>query len=244
MADCSEDDGKQAFLDALGHLFTDVSLLDLAFTHRSFCAENDGHQSNERLEFLGDAVLGLAITDAIFRNQPDQAEGDLAKARAEVVSTTSLADLARDIGIGPLLRLGKGEDMSEGRNKDSILADAMEAVIGAVYLDSDWKTVLTVIDRLLGPAAAEAQVTPGVRDYKTRLQEIAADRGFAAPYYHVSSSGPDHGRVFTADVQVGEVGGFGVGSSKKQAQQEAAARALDELESRHTADLSVGEGAE
>ncbi len=188
--------------------------------------------SNERLEFLGDAVLGLAITDSLYLNEPDQAEGDLAKARAEVVSAESLAQLARSLDLGPLLRLGRGEEMSDGRQKNSILADAMEAVIGAMYLDGGWVVAKQVVDALLGELTLEAQVEPGVRDYKTRLQERAAELGWAAPVYSVSAHGPDHGRRFQAAVQVGDLDGAGEGTSKKQAQQAAAADALNKIAAR------------
>lgn len=217
---------------ALGHDFTDVGLLQLALTHRSWCAENEGSSSNERLEFLGDAVLGLAVTDSLYLNEPDQAEGDLAKARAEVVSADSLAHLARTLELGPLLRLGRGEEMSSGREKDSILADAMEAVIGALYLDGGWNAAKAVVDALLGEATQAAQVRPGVRDYKTRLQERAAELGVAAPVYSVNAFGPDHGRRFSATVDVGKVTGTGAGTSKKQAQQAAASDALDKIAAR------------
>ena len=230
MAESFDADSVEAFSRALGYTFTDVSLLELALTHRSYCAENDGEQSNERLEFLGDAVVGLVITEALYRNEPGQAEGELAKARAEVVSAPCLADLARSVGLGPLLRLGRGEDLSDGRNKESILADAIEAVVGAAYLDSDFATVQTIVEDLLGNAVAQAQVRPGVRDYKTRLQEMAAEYGHPAPSYLVSSSGPDHGRRFSATVTVGTITGSGDGSSKKQAQQRAAAEAIVRVE--------------
>ena len=245
----------ESLYGALGHRFTDVGLLQLALTHRSWCAENDGSTSNERLEFLGDAVLGLAITDSLYQNEPDQAEGDLAKARAEVVSAESLAQLARTLELGPLLRLGRGEEMSAGREKNSILADAMEAVLGALYLDGGWPAAKTVVDELLGAVTLEAQVQPGVRDYKTRLQERAAELSWNAPVYSVSSHGPDHGRRFRAGVEVGDIVGAGDGTSKKQAQQAAAADALEKIAARvaietqastmvENADaVSVGEGA-
>jgi len=242
------------FVNALGHTFDNLAMLELALTHRSFCAENEGFESNERLEFLGDAVLGLVITDALFRNEPEQAEGELAKARAEVVSALSLADLARELKIGPLLRLGRGEQISNGHDKDSILADAMEAVIGAVYLDSGWTAVSAILERLLGGAVARAQVVPGLHDYKTRLQELAAEHGHDAPTYLVSSSGPDHGRMFKATVTVGSMRGSGTGTSKKQAQQNAAEQAIDAVETVGVKDsvssesmnrdvINVGEGA-
>ncbi len=245
----------ESLFSALGHRFTNVELLQLALTHRSWCAENESPSSNERLEFLGDAVLGMAITDSLYLNEPDQAEGDLAKARAEVVSADSLASLARLLDLGSLLLLGRGEEMSDGRQKDSILADAMEAVIGAMYLDAGWFVAKRVIDDLLGDITAAAQVTPGVRDYKTRLQERAAELGVAAPIYQVNSFGPDHGRRFSSSVNISNVTGTGDGTSKKQAQQAAASDALNKIEAEVATTtqestmveevdaLAVGEGA-
>lgn len=230
LAEPAPDASAQADLAAaLGHTFSDAALLDLALTHRSWCAENGGAPSNERLEFLGDAVLGLSITDSLYHREPGQAEGDLAKARAEVVSAPVLAAIAQSLGIGPMLRLGKGEEQSGGREKESILADAMEAVIAAVYLDGGWDAARGVVVELLSSAAAAAQTTPGERDYKTRLQERAAEMSLPAPEYDVSSSGPDHGRQFSSRVRVGATVGRGTGRSKKQAQQRAAEQALSKL---------------
>lgn len=216
--------------EALGYSFTDPDLLDHALTHRSWCAENSGRDSNERLEFVGDAVLGLSITQSLFENRPDQPEGDLAKARAEVVSTTSLALVARELGLGELLFLGRGEASSGGREKDSILADATEAIFAAVFVDGGWVAARDVVLGLLGERAEQAQSTPGERDYKTRLQEYAATRSLSAPSYDISSSGPDHGRKFISTVRVGETVGEGHGTSKKQAQQRAAEDILARLD--------------
>jgi ribonuclease-3 len=215
---------------ALGYYFAEYSLLDLALTHRSWCAEHDGAPSNERLEFLGDAVLGLSITDSLYHNDPSQAEGQLAKARAEVVSAPVLASIARSLDLGPLLRLGRGEELSGGRDKESILADAMEAVMAAVYLDGGWEPARLVVVGLLAAEAAKAQTNPGERDYKTRLQERAAELSMPSPQYEISSSGPDHGRMFTSTVQVATIEGRGSGTSKKQAQQRAAEQALTLLD--------------
>ena len=229
MAESDVDAGDTRYgplYDALGYVFADAELLDLALTHRSWCAENGGRSSNERLEFLGDAILGLSITDSLFRNQPEQNEGDLAKARAEVVSTSALAVLARSLGVGSYLFLGKGEIRSGGRDKDSILADAMEAVFAGVYLDGGWENAHNVVLNQLQSVAEQAQITPGERDFKTRLQEAAAEYGHDAPHYEMTSSGPDHGRQFVSTVRVGETVGQGHGTSKKQAQQHAAEQAL------------------
>ena len=236
LADASTTSAECAALsEALGYDFDDDSWLDLALTHRSWCAEHGDAPSNERLEFLGDAVLGLSITDSLFRNNPKKAEGDLAKARAEIVSAPVLASIARSVGIGPLLRLGKGEELSGGREKDSILADAMEAVIAAVYLDGGWHAAQTLVVRHLSGASARAETTPGKRDYKTRLQERAAEMSLPAPEYDISSTGPDHGRQFMSTVRVGRTIGRGTGRSKKQAQQQAAKQALSLLDAGQSA---------
>ena len=220
--------------DALGYNFADQSLLDLALTHRSWCAENGGQPSNERLEFLGDAVLGLSITHSLFHNRPEQNEGDLAKARAEVVSAGSLAATARDLHLGDLLYLGNGEELSGGRDKESILADALEAVIAAVYVDGGWESAKQVVLNLLQNVAEQAQITPGEWDFKTRLQELAAEQSLPSPQYEISSTGPDHGRQFVSTVRVGETVGEGRGTSKKQAQQHAAEQVLDLLDAATT----------
>lgn len=230
LADISVD--YDTFLGALGYRFVDQNLLTLALAHRSWCAEHPGSESNERLEFLGDAVLDLAIADLLFGNEPDQREGSLAKARAEVVSETSLAGLARSLDLGGLVRLGKGEEQSRGRDKDSILADSLEAVIGAMYLDGGWKVARSVIQRLLAGAAMKAQVAPGERDYKTRLQEMASVLDMPIPSYTIHSSGPDHEPLFTAFVRIGSVEATGEGQSKKSAEQRAAKEAMDHLLSR------------
>lgn len=226
MAEGVANDRYRALYDALGYVFVDTSLLELALTHRSWCAENSDRPSNERLEFLGDAVLGLSITDSLFRNRPEQNEGDLAKARAEVVSTKALAVLARSLNLGDLVYLGKGEVSSGGRDKESILADAMEAVFAGVYLDGGWESAKNVVLNQLQSVAEQAQITPGERDFKTRLQEAAAEYSLPVPHYEVTASGPDHGREFVSTVRVGETVGEGCGTSKKQAQQHAAEQAL------------------
>lgn len=218
--------------DALGHRFSSVEPLVTALTHRSWTAENPESEQNERLEFLGDAVLGLAVTENLYQRQPNHVEGDLAKARAEVVSAPALAQVARQLGLGPMVRLGRGEELSGGCDKESILADAMEAVLGAVYLDAGWPAVRDVIDRLFFEIIDQAQTGPGVRDHKTRLQELAAELSVAAPDYDTRWSGPDHGRQFTSTVSVGGVVGRGSGTSKKQAQQQAAEDALNQLKRR------------
>ncbi len=228
LADTSTDEFSSVE-EALGHTFTDQTLIELACTHRSWCAEHGG-ESNERLEFLGDAVLGVVITEIVFAATPNRSEGVLAKARAEVVSAPSLAAVARSIGLGEVLRLGRGEQMSGGADKDSILADAMEAVIGALHLDGSIDAARKIIATLLADDAIRALEHPGENDHKTRLQERAAAEGFSPPRYEVSSSGPDHGRRFAAVVTIGPHVGRGAGSSKKQAEQEAAGAALERLD--------------
>jgi len=198
--------------------------------HRSWCAETAGASSNERLEFLGDAVLGLVVTDHLFRTYPDLAEGELAKVRASVVNSEALAEVASSLRLGDALLLGKGEDSSGGREKPSILADAMEAILGAVYLDGGWDAAAAVVMGLLGERIEEAAAGPGGQDFKTRLQELSARRFDQLPRYEVSDDGPDHAKRFFARVLVGGVArGRGEGRSKKQAEQGAARDAWHQL---------------
>lgn len=198
--------------------------------HRSWCAENSGHQSNERLEFLGDSVLGLVVTNHIYAAYPDLAEGDLAKVRAAVVNSETLAEVAASLDLGTALLLGKGEDGSGGREKPSILADALEAVIGAIYLDEGWLAAADLVMGWLGRRILDAAAGPGGRDYKTRLQEAAALVADQLPSYELEGMGPDHAKRFRAQVFVaGRCLGRGEGRSKKQAQQEAARRAWEAL---------------
>jgi ribonuclease III len=201
--------------------------------HRSWCAETPGAESNERLEFLGDAVLGLVVTDHAFRSYPDLSEGEMAKVRAAVVSAATLADVADQLELGEALLLGRGEVVSGGREKPSILADALEAIIGAIYLDGGWSAAEAFIYRLLGPRIAEAAVGPGGQDYKTRLQELSARVNEGLPRYSVLEDGPDHAKRFYATVEVGRVvEGTGEGRSKKQAEQAAARTAWENLRRR------------
>ena len=200
-------------------------------THRSWCADHAGASSNERLEFLGDAVLDLVVTDHIYTAYPEMAEGKLAPLRAEVVRAETLADLAVELRLGQALRLGRGEEVSGGREKQSILSDAMEAVIGAVYLDAPWEDLANLVTGWLADCIAMASEGPGVRDFKTRLQEYCARNGQVAPVYCLSEKGPDHAKQFLAVVHVGgEERGMGEGRSKKQAEQAAAASAWETLD--------------
>jgi len=198
--------------------------------HRSWCAENPGNASNERLEFLGDAVLGLVVTDHLYRTYSELPEGELAKVRAAVVNSEVLAEVATELDVGAALLLGRGEDNSGGRFKPSILADTMEALIGAVYLDGGWEPAAALVMRLLAERISDASEGPGGQDYKTRLQELASRRGDALPRYQVSHEGPDHARHFFATVLIAdEPAGEGHGRSKKQAEQAAARQAWTRL---------------
>ncbi len=221
----------------LGHTFADPAHLEAALVHRSFCAENPEASSNERLEFLGDAVLGLSVTDYIFEAYPELPEGELAKLRASVVNAEVLAAVADELDLGSALFLGKGEDASGGREKPSILADAMEAVIAAVYLDGGWAAADGVVLRLLGDRIREGENAPGRGDYKTRLQELAARYFDQLPRYQLRADGPDHSKRFYATVTLrGEPYGQGEGRSKKQAEQAAARAAWQRLQEDHSAD--------
>lgn len=201
-----------------------------ALVHRSWCAEHPGWTSNERLEFLGDAVLGVVVTDHLYRTYPDLPEGALAKVRASVVSAAALSEVAIELRLGEALLLGKGEDGSGGREKPSILADALEAVLGLVYIESGPRAAAALVMRLLLERTTEAASGPGGQDYKTRLQEVAAQLFDMPPRYEVQDDGPDHAKRFFADVRVdGEVRGRGQGRSKKQAEQAAARDAWERL---------------
>jgi ribonuclease-3 len=216
---------------ALGHTFADPSLLDRALTHRSFCSEQGIAHSNERLEFLGDSVLGFVVTTFVFDEYPALPEGELAKLRASVVSAETLAAIANELDLGSALRLGKGEDASGGRAKPSILADAMEAVIAAVYLDGGLEPARRLVLNVLESRIRVQAVGPGGGDYKTRLQELAARTLDQLPKYHVRHEGPDHSKLFFASVSLREVVyGTGEGRSKKAAEQAAARVAWERLQ--------------
>jgi len=225
---------RQNLLDALG-VDLPEELLTLALTHRSYAYEHGGLPTNERLEFLGDAVLGLTVTDELFHRHPDRSEGDLAKLRASVVNTQALADVGRgltDEGLGAHLLLGRGEMNTGGADKSSILADGMESLLGAVYLHHGIEVVRAVILRLFGNLLDTAPTLGAGLDWKTSLQELTAARNLGPPSYVVTSTGPDHHKEFTAVVIVMETEyGTGVGRSKKEAEQKAAAAAWNVLES-------------
>ncbi len=208
-------------------------LLDLALTHRSYAYEHGAIPHNERLEFLGDSVLGVVVTEDLYRRYPDVSEGQLAKLRAAVVNARALADLARVIGLGEFLLLGRGEETTGGRDKSSILADAMEAVIGAVHLSAGPQAAADLVHRLVDPLIASAAQMGAGLDWKTSLQEAAANAALGLPEYRIRESGPDHAKEFAALAVVGgEVLGEGEGRSKKVAEQQAAQRAYGALRER------------
>jgi ribonuclease-3 len=201
-----------------------------ALTHRSYSYEQGGVPHNERLEFLGDSVLGLVVTDALYKGHPDDAESRLAKYRAAVVNSRALADVARELGLGEFLLLGRGEETTGGRDKSSILADALEAIIGAVYLDCGLGEADALIHRLLDERMVEAASLGAGLDWKTSLQELGARTGVGVPVYEVVATGPDHAKHFTATVRIGpDITGEGSGASKKHAEQTAASMAYAAL---------------
>lgn len=208
----------------------DPELLVLALTHRSFAHEAGGIPTNERLEFLGDTVLGLVVTEDLYRRHPTQSEGELAKMRAATVSQRALAEVARGLDLGSYVLLGKGELATGGQDKDSILSDTLEALFGAVYLSHGLEVSRGVVMTLVGPTLTAAADLGAGLDWKTSLQELTAALGLGAPVYQVTSDGPDHARTFTADAVVaGEVRGSGTGTAKKLAEQRAAALAYTAL---------------
>lgn len=217
----------------LGIRFRDGGLRQLALTHRSHAFENDLPANNERLEFLGDAVLGVVVTDMAFREFPDMPEGELAKLRAAIVNMGALADVARDLGLGRFVLLGRGEEMSGGRDKSSILADALEALLGAVYLDRGLPTARKLIERVFRPRMIAYVRGEGERDYKTILQELASAEVHSVPEYRIRERGPDHQKEFTATVYLaGKEWGTGIGRSKKEAEQHAAHEAYVRMSER------------
>jgi len=224
---------RQNVLDALG-VDLPEELLTLALTHRSYAYENGGLPTNERLEFLGDAVLGLTVTDELFHRHPDRSEGDLAKLRASIVNTQALADVGRGLtedGLGTYLLLGRGEITTGGADKSSILADGVESLLGAVYLHHGIDVARTVILRLFAGLLDTAPTLGAGLDWKTSLQELTASRNLGSPSYVVTSTGPDHDKEFTAVVVVRETEyGSGIGRSKKEAEQKAAAAAWNALD--------------
>lgn len=224
--------------ECLGVAVSDSSLR-LALTHSTYAYENGGGPNNERLEFLGDAVLGHVVTSLLYHQYPELSEGDLAKRRAAIVSTHPLAAVAESLDLGAHLLLGRGEELTGGRHKASLLADALEAVIGAVYLEQGFEGATSLVERLFGAAVRDPETFSAHADPKTSLQEWAAKEGLGAPHYVITDSGPDHQKVFEAHVFVAgshpalpdddSPVGTGVGTSKKQAEIVAARAALDLL---------------
>src|SRR5512138_613963 len=238
------DDPVSALEERLGIVLSDRQTSLAALTHKSYVNEHrdeQGLQDNERLEFLGDAVIDLAVSHRLMERFPSAREGDLSKMRAAVVDEQGLSEMARALDLGGLLRLGRGEELTGGRQKSSLLADAMEAVIAAVYLASGLAAVLAIADRFLGEAFARAAAGTLDRDYKTQLQELAQSRMRATPRYRVvAEHGPDHSKTFEVETDLrGEVVGRGTGRSKKDAEQAAAKLALDAVARRAAAATAV-----
>ena len=234
-------DARDELCELLAYRFADPGLLDLALRHRSWCAENGSVSSNERLEFLGDAVLGVVVTDHLYRAAPDMSEGVLARHRSELVSAAALAGVARSVHLGAALALGKGEEATGGREKTSILADGMEAVIGAVYIDGGIGAATTLVLHLLDERIDEVLHGGLESDHKSRLQELAARRFGQLPRYVLRDEGPEHEKHFWARVELdGETWGEGEGRTKKQAEQAAAHHAFERLRADGTA-VDLGE---
>jgi ribonuclease-3 len=208
---------------SLGDPVLGPELLDRALTHRSWAYENGGLPTNERLEFLGDSVLGVVVTETLYLMHPDLSEGRLAKLRAAVVNARALAEVARGIDLGKQIKLGRGEESTGGRDKASILSDTVEAVIGAVHISGGIEASSKVVHKLFDPLIEAASALGAGLDWKTSLQELAADQSLGVPEYVIEDDGPDHMKTFTAQVRVADrMHGNGVGRSKKEAEQAAA----------------------
>jgi ribonuclease III len=221
------------FQQTLGYRFNKIDLLDNALIHRSFVNENPALscKDNERLEFLGDAVIGLCLSDLLIRKFPDYAEGQLSKLRAYVVNEQSLAGLARKLNIGDYLLLGRGEESSGGRTKASILSNALEAVAAAIYLDCGFEKTYKFLENIFEPMVEEGIKSIIYKDYKTALQEICQNRFKETQRYTlINETGPDHDKVFEISLTIaGMITTTGTGKSKKEAEQRAARRALEEF---------------
>jgi ribonuclease-3 len=237
-------EGPLEHLERIAGVHLDHDLLERALTHRSFAYENGGLPTNERLEFLGDSVLGVIITETLYRAYPDLAEGQLAKLRAAVVNMRALADVSRALGLGEFIRLGRGEESTGGRDKSSILADGLEAFIGAVYVDGGLAVATGLVHRLFDDLIQDAARLGAGLDWKTSLQELTASQVLGVPYYEVSESGPDHEKIFEAGVRVGgTVFGTGSGRSKKEAEQQAAEEAWNRIRQAAEETLTAAEGS-
>ncbi len=224
----------ESMSEVLSYKFRDISLLDMALTHSSYGNENSGpaRRDNERLEFLGDAVLQLCMSDILINKFPDYAEGQLSKVRAAMVNEQPLAGLAREHRIGDFMLLGRGEENSGGRDKDSILGDAVEAIIGAIYLDGGYESALRFIRVTFEALVDEWIESPMYLDYKSLLQETSQGRFRLAPQYRITGeSGPDHDKTFEIEASIGDiVSTIGTGKNRKEAEQDAAGKALRKLE--------------
>ena len=218
---------------SIGHEFADVGLLHRALSHRSWINESDDEVSNERLEFLGDAVLGWVVADLVYSTFEEWDEGRLTDLRKILVNASALAGIAREINLGDYLLLGNGEDATGGREKEAILSDTLEAIIGAVYVDAGSNTAFDVVQRLISPRFLDAPSQLDRLDQKNRLQELLAALRLPSPSYLSTSQGPDHDKEFSATVLVGgEVFGTGTGRSKKLAEKQAAGEAINRLAGR------------
>ncbi len=223
------------FAQLIARLGVDVNpqLLELAFTHRSFAYENNVSANNERLEFLGDAVLGLVVTEELYTRYPDLDESKLSPLRSGIVNMRALADIARELNLGQYMRIGKGEEITGGRDKNSLLADSLEALFGAIYLNHGFTDTARVILNLITPTIEVAKSQGAGLDGKTALQELAAARQISLPEYQISESGPDHDKSFVATAIVGgEAIATGSGKSKREAEQAAARTAFEILNAR------------
>lgn len=224
---------SQSHIELVQALEVEISpeVLQLALTHRSFAYENGGLPTNERLEFLGDSVLGIVTTDTLYHQYSDRPEGDLAKMRSTIVSARALAEVARTIDLGPNIYLGKGETRDGGADKESILADTLEAVLGAVYIDQGLEVAAALVHRLFDPLIERAGGLGAGLDWKTSLQERTTELGLGLPSYQVAEDGPEHDKTFMADAVInGEICGSGQGRNKKVAEQIAAEQAWKSLQ--------------
>lgn len=220
--------------ERIAYSFDNINLLSTALTHRSYVNENPQQSvsDNERFEFLGDSVLSLCVSDLLVKKYVDSPEGDLTKIRASLVNEKNLAQIARELKIGECLLIGRGEENADSRDKESFLADSFEAVIAAIYLDSDFNKVRTVITKLIDPLLVDDNVSNEYFDYKTSLQELCQKKYKTVPIYMVTgSSGPDHDKNFTVKVIiVNKLTEFGSGKSKKDAEKQAAQKAWEVLQ--------------
>ncbi len=217
--------------ERIGYTFKNPLLLQHALTHKSYANENRLSYHNERMEFLGDAVLSLVVSEYLMTTCPDSTEGDLSRLRAAIVSESSLAAIAREIGLGDYLLLGRGEEQTGGRNKDSLLADCLEALIASLYLDTGKEQAGSLILRFFEGLVKKTCAARGTFDYKTDLQELCQERLKLLPEYRIAAeTGPDHQKQFEVELTIkGRVYGRGAGRSKKEAEQRAAKEALEKL---------------